>query len=40
MFLATPELVEIEVNPVLVRPKGKGLAAVDCLAITSVQDTH
>jgi acyl-CoA synthetase (NDP forming) len=39
MFLATPELLEIEINPVMVRPKGKGLAAVDCLATTSTRDT-
>jgi len=32
LFLATPGLAEIEVNPVIVRPAGKGLAAVDCLA--------
>jgi succinyl-CoA synthetase beta subunit len=32
MMLATPSLAEAEVNPVLVRPQGKGLAAVDFLA--------
>ncbi len=32
MFLATPGLAEMEVNPVMARPAGKGLAAVDCLA--------
>lgn len=32
LFLATPDLAEIEVNPVMVRPAGQGLAAVDCLA--------
>lgn len=31
-FLATPELAEMEVNPVMVRPVGKGIAAVDSLA--------
>lgn len=31
LFLATPDLTEMEVNPVIVRPAGKGLAAVDCL---------
>ena len=30
-ILATPTLVEAEINPVLVRPAGKGLAAVDFL---------
>ena len=33
MFLATPGLSEMEVNPVMVRPAGKGLAAVDCLSV-------
>lgn len=32
LFLATPALAEMEVNPVMVRPTGQGLAAVDCLA--------
>ena len=32
MVLDTPDLVEVEINPVLVRPEGKGLAAVDFLA--------
>ena len=32
LFLATPSLAELEVNPVMVRPAGRGLAAVDCLA--------
>lgn len=31
MMLATPGLTEAEINPVLVRPEGKGLAAVDFL---------
>ena len=31
MMLATPSLAEAEVNPVLVRPQGKGLVAVDFL---------
>lgn len=32
-FLATPGLAEMEINPVMVRPAGNGLAAVDCLAV-------
>jgi len=32
LFLATPTMSEVEVNPVMVRPKGQGLAAVDFLA--------
>jgi acyl-CoA synthetase (NDP forming) len=35
MMLATPELIEAEINPVLVRPAGKGLAAVDFLGTTA-----
>ncbi|WP_319517649.1 acetate--CoA ligase family protein [uncultured Martelella sp.] len=31
MVLRTPDLVEAEINPVFVRPEGKGLAAVDFL---------
>lgn len=31
-FLACKEIAEIEVNPVIVRPRGQGLAAVDALA--------
>lgn len=31
MILATPSLIEAEINPLLVRPEGKGLAAVDFL---------
>ena len=30
-ILRTPDLAEAEVNPVLVRPKGQGLVAVDFL---------
>jgi acyl-CoA synthetase (NDP forming) len=35
MILATPELSEAEINPVLVRPAGKGVAAVDFLGVIS-----
>ena len=31
VVVATPDLAEAEINPVLVRPEGKGLAAVDFL---------
>jgi acyl-CoA synthetase (NDP forming) len=31
MFLATPDLSEFEINPLLVKRKGEGLAAVDAL---------
>jgi acyl-CoA synthetase (NDP forming) len=31
MFLATPELSEFEINPLMVRTAGKGVAAVDAL---------
>ena len=34
-MLATPDLSEAEINPVLVRPAGKGLAAVDFLGTIS-----
>jgi len=32
MFLATPKLLEFEINPVIVRPRGHGVFAVDALA--------
>jgi acetate---CoA ligase (ADP-forming) len=31
MFLATPGATEFEINPVIVRPRGEGIAAVDAL---------
>jgi acetate---CoA ligase (ADP-forming) len=31
MFLATPEVLEFEINPVIVRAAGQGLGAVDAL---------
>ena len=34
-ILATPDLSEAEINPVLVRPAGKGVVAVDFLAVIS-----
>ena len=34
MFLATPDVVEFEINPVIVRPAGQGLGAVDALVTT------
>lgn len=33
-IVATPNIAEAEINPVLVRPEGKGLAAVDFLCTT------
>jgi len=35
MFLACPDLVEFEINPIIVRPKGEGLAAIDALVTTT-----
>ena len=37
MFLATPDVLEFEINPVIVRPKGQGLSAVDALVTTSAR---
>jgi acetate---CoA ligase (ADP-forming) len=34
MFLATPELVEFEINPLLVQREGNGVVAVDALLVT------
>jgi hypothetical protein len=34
-FLASPDLQEFEINPVLVRPAGRGLSAVDALVATA-----
>ncbi len=34
VIMRTPDLAEAEVNPVLVRPKGQGLVAVDFLGTT------
>jgi succinyl-CoA synthetase beta subunit len=31
LFLATPDLTEFEINPVIVRPSGQGVVAVDAL---------
>ena len=38
MFLATKEVSEFEINPVIVRPQGQGLSAVDAL-VTTIQQT-
>jgi acetate---CoA ligase (ADP-forming) len=40
MILATPDLAEAEINPVMVRPAGKGLAAVDFLGAVSGKPSH
>lgn len=37
VMLETPDLAEAEINPVLVRPEGKGLAAVDFLGVVSAK---
>jgi acyl-CoA synthetase (NDP forming) len=34
MFLATPDVLEFEINPVIVKPVGQGLGAVDALVTT------
>jgi acyl-CoA synthetase (NDP forming) len=34
LFLASPQVQEFEINPVIVRPQGQGLAAVDALVTT------
>ena len=34
MFLASPEVSEFEINPVMVRAQGQGIAAVDALVVT------
>ena len=39
MFLATPDVSEFEINPVIVRPQGQGLSAVDAL-VTRVRSSH
>jgi acyl-CoA synthetase (NDP forming) len=38
MFLATPDLVEFEINPLLVRRKGEGVVAVDALVVAKDAD--
>lgn len=40
MVLRTPDLAEAEINPVLVRPEGKGLAAVDFLGTAKGDKTR
>ena len=35
MFLATPDVREFEMNPVIVKPRGQGLSAVDALVTLS-----
>lgn len=39
MMLRTPTLLETEINPVLVRPMGRGLAAVDFIGVTAAAKT-
>lgn len=39
-ILATPDLAEAEINPVLVRPEGKGVAAVDFLGTVRPKDSE
>jgi acetate---CoA ligase (ADP-forming) len=40
MILATPDLAEAEINPIMVRPAGMGLAAVDFLGTVSAKSSH
>ena len=40
MILATHDLAEAEINPVMVRPAGKGLAAVDFLCTVAGKASH
>ena len=37
MFLASPDIDEFELNPVIVNPQGKGLRVVDALIVASAQ---
>jgi len=37
--LATPELVELDVNPLFVLPRGKGAVAVDALLVMDGEST-
>lgn len=39
-FLACPELLEFEINPVIVRPRGSGLCAIDALMTTAHDKPH
>jgi acetate---CoA ligase (ADP-forming) len=39
-FLATPGLLEFEINPLIVRPKDHGVVAVDALVVTQETDEH
>ncbi len=39
-FLACPELLEFEINPVIVRPRGSGLCAIDALVTTAHNKPH
>jgi acyl-CoA synthetase (NDP forming) len=36
-FLATPDMAEFEINPVIVKPVGEGLCAVDALAVATAK---
>ena len=40
MFLASPDVDEFEINPVIVRSKGQGLCAVDALVSTATGADH
>jgi acyl-CoA synthetase (NDP forming) len=40
MFLASPEVQEFEINPIIVKKKGEGLAAVDALVTTGPSGGH
>jgi hypothetical protein len=40
VFLASPDVQEFEINPVIVKKKGEGLAAVDALVTTGSSSGH
>jgi hypothetical protein len=37
IFLASPDIDEFELNPVIVNPQGKGLRVVDALIVASAE---
>ena len=39
LFLASPDVLEFEINPLMVRPRGSGLAVIDTL-VTTANSNH
>ena len=39
LFLASPDVLEFEINPLMVRPRGSGLAVIDAL-VTTANSNH